>query len=417
MSKKADIVIEPIDGEEQSRKTVLVAILGTAPAVLTEAVWALAVKDGVVPDRIVVMTTATGKERLYEQVIRGGIWEKLKKDLASEGIDIKGKLVFNDIFLKMFYDEQTGEPVEDLPTRASNLHAANQMMECIRHYTDNHGWRVYGLMAGGRKTMTGLFFSVMSLLARRGDRIFHVLVSEPFENPRLSPLFFYPQKDVSHELVVDGTKRTYDSLSAEVNLFEVPFVAIGEWVEQKCRAVSSGQSYEGLISSVEQCMDRALEPQVAFDLLTGDLLVDEAPMRLAETEFVFLIFLARRGTHDLALKDTVDFGEFIDDIGQDAMDDSSCLWLQKFYGKEEIPTGMFFRLNIKNADERAKQLKSDRSKVVNRLRDKLVKHNSWFADERGKLRLPPLEKFGILHREAVHDDIYERFFPDKIAKD
>ena len=47
---------------ESSRK-ILVAGMGTSPAVLTNAVWALAhQKKPVVPDEIVVITTKSGRE-------------------------------------------------------------------------------------------------------------------------------------------------------------------------------------------------------------------------------------------------------------------------------------------------------------------------------------------------------------------
>ena len=46
----------------RQNRTVLVVGMGTSPAVLTETVWALAhSKEPVVPDKIEVRTTASGK--------------------------------------------------------------------------------------------------------------------------------------------------------------------------------------------------------------------------------------------------------------------------------------------------------------------------------------------------------------------
>ena len=48
-----------------AKRTVLIAGMGTSPAVLTETVWALAhQKKPVVPDEIVVLTTKAGKDAL-----------------------------------------------------------------------------------------------------------------------------------------------------------------------------------------------------------------------------------------------------------------------------------------------------------------------------------------------------------------
>ena len=48
-----------------AKRTILVAGMGTSPAVLTETVWALAHQaQPVVPDEVVVITTKSGKEAL-----------------------------------------------------------------------------------------------------------------------------------------------------------------------------------------------------------------------------------------------------------------------------------------------------------------------------------------------------------------
>ena len=47
------------------KRVVLVAGMGTSPAVLTETVWALAhQKPAIIPDEIVVLVTKSGKEKL-----------------------------------------------------------------------------------------------------------------------------------------------------------------------------------------------------------------------------------------------------------------------------------------------------------------------------------------------------------------
>ena len=53
-------------------RTVLVAGIGTSPAVLTETVWALAHQsESVVPDEIVVITTKSGKDALRSSIMSG----------------------------------------------------------------------------------------------------------------------------------------------------------------------------------------------------------------------------------------------------------------------------------------------------------------------------------------------------------
>lgn len=50
---------------KSANRTILIAGMGTSPAVLTETVWALAHQEQpVVPDEIVVITTKSGKESI-----------------------------------------------------------------------------------------------------------------------------------------------------------------------------------------------------------------------------------------------------------------------------------------------------------------------------------------------------------------
>ena len=55
-----------------ANRIILIAGMGTSPAVLTETVWALAhQKKPIVPDEIVVLTTKSGKDALRTAVTAG----------------------------------------------------------------------------------------------------------------------------------------------------------------------------------------------------------------------------------------------------------------------------------------------------------------------------------------------------------
>ena len=64
---------------KSANRTILIAGMGTSPAVLTETVWALAHQaQPVVPDEIVVITTKSGKDALRTAVMSGepSVWER-----------------------------------------------------------------------------------------------------------------------------------------------------------------------------------------------------------------------------------------------------------------------------------------------------------------------------------------------------
>ena len=284
-------------------KHVLVAILGTTPAVFTEAVWALATQKGIVPDEIVLFTTQKGKAALKDQILkpdgrRACALKRLQKALAAAGYDVSDKPIFDVDYVEgslcLFRDKRR-KTMEDLRSREDNLEAANMMMKEIRVYADDGDCVIHALLSGGRKTMTALFFSCVSLLARSCDRIYHVLASEKYEK-KLRPVFCFPEKGVVHECVETdetGTRTiSLKSEDAQIDLFEVPFVYMGEWAEQRCRAISKNLSYENLINDVQKSFKKELFPdRVILDFTLGQVEFDGAIMKPSPVNFMALTFL------------------------------------------------------------------------------------------------------------------------------
>ena len=162
-----------------SRRLVLIAGIGTSPAVLTETVWALAHRETPqVPDEIVVITTKTGKARLRTDLIEGGVWKDLVDALVRERISGAERLRLGETSVRVLPNVD-GDEIDDLRTADDNLCAADFMLRVIRQYTEDPSTVVFTSLAGGRKTMSALLFSCMSLLGREEDKIFHVLTNQP----------------------------------------------------------------------------------------------------------------------------------------------------------------------------------------------------------------------------------------------
>ena len=179
---------------EQSKRTILIAGMGTSPAVLTETVWVLAhQKKPVVPDEIAVITTKSGREVLQKTVMTGkpSVWERLKAALRKAKIAIDGKLVFGETSIHVIPDEH-GNAIDDLRTGDDNLRAADFMLGELRRYTEASDTVVLCSIAGGRKTMSAMLFSCMTLLGREGDKVYHVLLPPDFEWG-VEPPFFFPE--------------------------------------------------------------------------------------------------------------------------------------------------------------------------------------------------------------------------------
>ena len=181
---------------EQSTETILFAVTGMSPAVLTETIWALAHEaEPVIPQRVVVLTTLEGRKRLEQALFVpredwGGMsaWEALRVALIDAGHDLARKLRFgttaDDIRVITAMDARTAQSCElaDLRSQQDNEAAADFLLDQLRGLTANPDIRVVASMAGGRKTMGALLYGCMTLAGRDEDRLTHVLVNEPYES-------------------------------------------------------------------------------------------------------------------------------------------------------------------------------------------------------------------------------------------
>jgi len=178
-----------------------------SPAVLTETVWALAhEKPPVIPDRVIVVTTAAGRDCLERDLFTpnpsfGGrtVWQALrrailprapnpKSEIGDQRSEIRSQkssippLTLEPIRVIVAPDPATGRTRElaDLRTPADNEAAADFLLEQVRAIVENPDTRLIASLAGGRKTMGALLYACLTLVGRETDRLTHVLVNEPF---------------------------------------------------------------------------------------------------------------------------------------------------------------------------------------------------------------------------------------------
>jgi CRISPR-associated protein (TIGR02584 family) len=352
--------------EMNDKKIVLVVGMGTSPAVMTETVWALAHQaERVVPDEIVVITTKSGKDALLAAIMSGApcVWNRLKNALAKEDIAIDGKLVFGDTSIRVIPDAD-GNEASDLRTGADNLRAADFMLGELRKYTADSVTTVLCSIAGGRKTMSALLFSCMSLLGREEDKVYHVLIPPEYDCG-MNPPFFFPEKAVKHELLSRGqpTGKRVSSTKIGIELFEVPFVRMRGWYQDKFK--SELPSYKSLISKVQSVAPPAVVyPEIEIDALNGCITMCGKVHSFSPQLFALLVMLANR----ISKLDTV-YKKFckLTKIGYEG----ECIWLEKLQVDpyEQNPSVKFANYDDSNWREQNQEV----SKIVNRLRTKIKK--------------------------------------------
>ena len=279
----------PVSG----RHDVLLATVGTSPAVLAETVWALAhpSREGaerIVPDEVIALTTLMGKERIERDLLApGGAWERLVAALRSEGLPVESRLAFGAASIRLL--DHGKAYLEDIRTAEENESVADMFLREIRGITEDPKTRLFASIAGGRKTMGALLLSCMSLLGREQDHVLHILVNEPFDS-RLDPPFFFPEARVRHTFVdpATGKPRFMRGADARLDLIDLPFVKMRGWYQDKFKSLPP--RYSDLVRAAQSAGPAATaqRPMLRFDFVDGVLFADETRLRLSPVEFLAL---------------------------------------------------------------------------------------------------------------------------------
>ncbi|MGA2656594.1 MAG: CRISPR-associated ring nuclease Csm6 [Verrucomicrobiota bacterium] len=289
--------------------TVLLAVSGMSPAILTETVWALANpgagQQPVVPDEVVVLTTLRGAEDLRDALLSPKpdwdgriVWDCLREAvLGKVRGDGRGRRKENLLQLAAprvieLPDPERGvkRPAIDLRSAADNAAAADFILEEVRRLAENPDTRIVASLAGGRKTMGALLYAAMSLLGRETDRVTHVLVNEPFDTCRG---FFYPGQPAQNLSTGMGAQqRALRAAEARIELAGVPFVPLRNLFEREL--VKRPGSFLALVERcshrVSELARREIEIQVCGD--RPEIIVNQAPVALSVPEYVLICHLA-----------------------------------------------------------------------------------------------------------------------------
>lgn len=309
-------------------RTVLLAVSGTSPAIITETVWGLAVESPpVVADEVVVVTTSRGEldiARLLTAPENGwkgkSVWETLRKDVFKK-CDLPASSTALQISIRVIDlpgAEGVREKATDIRSAEENAQAADFILNALSPYALSEDCRVIASIAGGRKTMGALLYGAMTLVAKETDRITHVLVSEPFEMCRE---FFYPAQPGSGLEGYDAmTKQKFPirARDAVVDLADIPFVPLRNGFREHGEG---SMGFGGLVRrySKELRREAAGKPVIHVNLRNSILTVDGVEIRLTGREILagyFLFTRLQEGRKPFpAIADAIDpFGKFFAEL-------------------------------------------------------------------------------------------------------
>lgn len=204
-------------------KNILLAVTGLSPQVITETLYALRQNRQHI-DEIHIITTRSGKEQIYSQLI-GGTTGHFYRYLEEYEIE-KNTLRFGHDHVHVVTDEH-GNEISDIVTAFDNERLLRKCLDLAFHFTGKADTAVYFSVAGGRKTMSSCLTLAAQLYGRPRDRLYHVLVSPEFESNRD---FFYPPRTSRKIELKDeqGQPVFKETKYAQINLINIAFVSIRE---------------------------------------------------------------------------------------------------------------------------------------------------------------------------------------------
>jgi len=176
--------------ETKKYREILIFVAGTTPQIITETLYGLILgkKPPLIPDEIFVLTTASGKKKIEEELIHKGRLAAFQKEFSLDRVPFAEE---NIIVLTDFQ----GNPLDDIRGAEQNEAVGDLIADFIRKKAGDPASRLHCSLAGGRKTMSFYLGSALQLFGRPWDRLYHVLVSPEFES--LPEFFYKPKKNRS----------------------------------------------------------------------------------------------------------------------------------------------------------------------------------------------------------------------------
>jgi len=267
-------------------RRVLLAVAGLSPQIVTETLYALAMRGEPVsiPTEVRLVTTSEGAQRARLSLLSAdpGWFARLCRDCDLPPIR------FSEAHIEVLNDAD-GNALADIRDPDDNARVADQITETVRALTADPDCALHVSIAGGRKTMGYYAGYALSLFGRPQDRLSHVLVSEPFES---SWEFFYPTP--YPRVITTRDNKLVDTQDARVTLAEVPFVRLRDGLPE--RLLAGRASFGETIATAQRARQ---PPELILDLPGQRIRAAGETLSLPPAVLAFYAMMARRRLNGL----------------------------------------------------------------------------------------------------------------------
>lgn len=259
--------------------SILLAITGLTPQVVTETLYALHDQGEQLPASVHILTTAEGYQRARLTLINDGWLARFCRDYHLQ------QPQFSESSIHVL-QQVNGESLIDIRTQADNQAIADTITEWIRIFTADPDFNLHVSIAGGRKTMGFYAGYALSLYGRTNDRLSHVLVSTDYES---HPQFFYPTP-YSHVIYGhDPSYKPLDTQHAKVILADLGFVRLRHGLDQFL--LEGKTSFSQSVAAAQLALGPA---HLVINLKTRQLIAHGKTIKLIPADLSFYIWLLDR---------------------------------------------------------------------------------------------------------------------------
>jgi CRISPR-associated protein (TIGR02584 family) len=241
-------------------RNVLLSIVGLSPQVVTETLFGIHQEGLEWPDEIHIITTKKGKEQVRLGLLTPKAGEQLSF-LEKFCKDYDKTIPLLTVDTIHVVPDAEGKEVDDARTFEDQEALADFIVHKVAQLCSDNNQQVHASLAGGRKTMTFFLGYAMTLFARSGDRLSHVLVDEAYEG--LGD-FYYPTP-YTQSIKGRGENAFLDSKNATVMLAEIPFIRQRSQMKPHIRESLETESYREMVRFQNMVLDLS-SLTIEFDL-------------------------------------------------------------------------------------------------------------------------------------------------------